>query len=207
MSDRTTLARAAALAAAIAIGVAGLPVGVTRAQEAPSQALEQARSNEDGTSGAGAGSGNMTTGNANRDRNGNGGSVSSAGSAGETGTTESTEPTAAPLPENAEVLAALGVLDEVQANGLTILTGLDIPVEMLPPPPAEAIPAAPVDVNTGGQGGSGETSSVSTEPGTGAAPAGGSTSSASEDGVGSVSNGERKRDRRADGATDTAVGG
>ena len=210
MTKRITWAHASALTAAVAIGAAGFPVGVALAQETPTQALEQARSGEDGTSGAGAGSGNMTTGNAHRDANGNGGSVSSAGSAGESGASGSEAPAAAPLPENAEVLAALGVLDEVQANGLTILTGLEIPVELLPPPPAEPVSSAPVDVNTGGVGGSGETSSVSTEPGMGSAPAGGSISSAAEDGVGSSSNGERKRDRNrdnADGATDTAVGG
>ena len=207
MSHGKRWAHAAALTAAIAIGTAGFPIGMAKSQESPSQTLEQARSGEDGTSGAGAGSGNMTTGNANRDKNGNGGSVSSAGSAGEAGTAENAEPSGAPLPENAEVLAALGVLDEVQANGLTILTGLSVPIDLLPPPPAEPVSAVPPDIETGGQGGSGETSSISTEPGTGAAPAGGSVSSASEDGVGSSSNGERKRNRQSDGATDTAVGG
>ena len=79
-----------------------------------SVALEQARSGEDGTSGAGANSGNTSTGNAERDKNGNGGNAS----AGEGGTTDTTAPEEAPLPENADLLAALGILDVVTAYDL-----------------------------------------------------------------------------------------
>ncbi|MGH2618394.1 MAG: hypothetical protein ACRDJC_24450 [Thermomicrobiales bacterium] len=207
MLSRTHWARAAALTASIAIVSAALPSASVVAQEAPVVALEQARSGEDGTSGAGATSGNLSSGNAERDRNGNGGNAS-AGSAGEAGTAENTEASDADLPENAELLDALGVLDDVTMAGVTVLTGLDIPVELLPPPVEEPVSAAPTDINTGGQGGSGETSSISTEPGTGTAPAGGSISSAAEDGVGATTNDEKTRDRprkNADGGTDTAT--
>ena len=86
MRNRTSWARITALAASLAIITAGLPAGSAFAQETPSVDLEQARSGEDGSSGAGADSGNTSTGNAKRDKNGNGGSTS-AGSAGEGGTT------------------------------------------------------------------------------------------------------------------------
>ncbi|MBA3450548.1 MAG: hypothetical protein H0T18_04985 [Chloroflexia bacterium] len=204
MLSRTRWARAAALTAAVAFAVAALPSEAVLAQQ--EVAWEQARSGEDGNSGAGAGSGTTSSGNAGRDGNGNGGSAS----AGDAGSSESAESTEAPLPDNAELLKALGILDDVTAYGLTVLTGLDIPVELLPPPAEEPVSAVPEDVNTGGQGGTGETSSISTEAGDGAAPAGGSIDSASADGVGSTSTGERKRDRQGnttDGGADTASAG
>lgn len=202
MRNSTSSARITALAASLAIITAGLPAGSAFAQETPSVTLEQARSGEDGSSGAGATVGNASTGNAERDRNGNGGNASVA-SAGEGGATEPVAPEAAPLPENAELLAALGILDDVTAYDLTVLSGLDIPIELLPPP-ADAAPAAASDVNTGGVGASGvtsgdatieeattgETSTISTEPGSGAAPATGSTGTAAEDGVGARDSGE-----------------
>ena len=215
MLHRKSWARVAALTASLAIITAALPAGSTFAQQAPTQDLEQARSGEDGISGSGAGSGNTSTGNARRDNEGNGGNAS-AGSAGEgitdvAGSSEGTGSDDAPLPENAELLEALGVLDDVTTYNLTILTGLDIPIELLPPPPAEPVSTVPDDINTGGEGSSGETapvdtatneitstgetSAISTEPGTGAAPAGGSTGTAAEDGVGSTESGERVRDR------------
>jgi len=208
MRNSTSWARITALAASLTIVTAGLPAGSVLAQQSPSVDLEQARSGEDGTTGAGATSGNTSMGNAKRDKNGNGGS-SSAGSAGEGGTTDSTEPEEAPLPENADLLAALGILDDVEAYDLTILTGLDIPIELLPALPAASAPTAPSDVDTGGAGSSGvtsgdatvdetttgETSTISTEPGSGAAPAGGSTGTAATDGVGATDNGEKVRDR------------
>jgi hypothetical protein len=187
---------------------------IASAQQTPSVALEQARSGEDGTSGAGAASGGLSTGSSKRDKNGNGSnstSTAAAGSAGETGGSGSSD-TSAPAPElppNADVLAALGVLDDAEAYNLAILTGLDIPVELIPAPPADAAPAAPADVNTGGQGGG----SVSTDPGSGSAPAGGSTGTAAEDGSGATDSGEPKKDRphhnktdgtTTDGGTDTA---
>jgi hypothetical protein len=208
MRNRTTWARITALVASLAIILAGLPTGSAFAQDESSVALEQARSGEDGTSGAGAGSGNTSTGNAKRDKDGNGGNAS-AGDAGEGGTTDTADSDEAPLPENAEVLAALGVLDVVEAYDLTILTGLDIPIELLPPPPADSAPAAPSDIDTGGVGPSGvttgeatidetttdETSTISTEPGSGSAPAGGSTGTVAEDGAGATDSGEKPRDR------------
>jgi hypothetical protein len=207
MLSRTHWARSAALTASIAILSAAIPAASVVAQEAPSVALEQARSGEDGSSGAGATSGNLSSGDAERDKDGNGGNAF-AGTAGEAGTAENAEASEAELPENAELLDALGVLDDVTMAGVTVLTGLDIPVELLPPPVEEPAPAAPTDINTGGQGGSGQTSSISTEPGTGSAPAGGSISSAAEDGVGATTNGEKVRDRprkNADEGTDTAT--
>jgi hypothetical protein len=203
---RTACARAVALTTAVAVFAAALPAGSVVAQETPDVALEQARSNEDGTSGAGATSGSMTSGNdsARRDRNGNGGTVS-AGSPGE-GATDTASgggggngggeaSSAPPLPENAEVLAALGILDDVTIYGLDVLSGLDIPIELLPAPPAEPDSSVPDDINTGGQGASGATSNVSTEPGTGAAPSGGSTNTIAADGTNSSSGGEKARDR------------
>jgi hypothetical protein len=232
MRNRTTWARITALAASLAIITAGLPAANTFAQEAPSEALEQARSGEDGTSGAGAGSGNTSTGKAERDKDGNGGNAS-AGDAGEGGTTEPADSEEESLPENAELLEALGILDDVTAYDLTVLTGLDIPIELLPPPPADPVPAAPSDIDTGGEGPSGvtsgegtsgdavtgdaaieevttgETSTISTEPGSGSAPASGSTGTAAEDGAEATDNGETERDRprRTEGGGTEAPGG
>jgi hypothetical protein len=183
-------ARIAALTAGIAIVTTAMP-GAILAQDA-SVALEQARSGEDGTSGAGAGSGNMSTGNAGRDKNGNGGNTSAA-SAGEGGSADDAAASTESLPANAELLDALGVLDDVTMAGIDVLTGLQIPVELLPAPVAEPATTVPVDINTGGQGGSGQSSSISTEAGTGSAPAGGAISSAAEDGEGN--SGDRGRDR------------
>lgn len=167
--------------------------------------------------------GNASTGNAKRDNQGNGGDASVA-SAGEGGTTEAANPDAAPLPENADLLEALGILDVVTAYDLTVLTGLDIPIELLPPPPADAAPAAPSDINTGGVGASGatsgdatieetttdETSTISTEPGSGAAPATGSTGTVAADGIGATDSGEKVRDsprKNDDGSVNEAPGG
>jgi hypothetical protein len=222
MRNSTTWARITALAASLTIITAGLPAGSAFAQQAPA-ALEQARSGEDGTSGSGANSGNTSTGNAERDKDGNGGNAS-AGSAGEGGTTETADAEGAPLPENAELLEALGILDDVTAYDLTVLSGLDIPIELLPPPPADAVPAAPSDINTGGQAPSGvitgdatieevttgETSTISTEPGSGAAPATGSTGTAAADGIGATDSSESGRDRprkNDDGSVNEAPGG
>ena len=223
MRNSTSWARITALAASLAIITAGLAAGSAFAQQAPSATLEQARSGEDGTSGAGANLGDASTGNAERDKHGNGGNASVA-SAGEGGTTEAAAPDAAPLPENAEMLEALGILDVVTAYDLTVLTGLDIPIELLPPPAADAAPAAPSDIDTGGVGSSGvtsgdatieetttgETSTISTEPGSGAAPATGSTGTAAADGIGATDNGEKVRDRprnNDDGSVNEAPGG
>jgi hypothetical protein len=219
MRNRTIWARITALAASLAIIGAGLPAGSAFAQQTPSAALEQARSGEDGSTGAGANSGNSSTGNAERDNHGNGGSAS-AGSAGEGGTTGTGGSQAAPLPENADLLEALGILDVVTAYNLTVLTGLDIPIDLLPPPAADSVPAAPSDINTGGQAPSGvtsgdatitgDTSVISTEPGSGAAPAGGSTGTAAADGIGATDNGEKVRDRprkNDDGSVNEAPGG
>jgi hypothetical protein len=222
MRNSTTWARITALAASLTIITAGLPAGSAFAQQAPA-ALEQARSGEDGTSGSGANSGNTSTGNAERDKDGNGGNAS-AGSAGEGGTTETADAEGAPLPENAELLEALGILDDVTAYDLTVLSGLDIPIELLPPPPADAVPAAPSDINTGGQAPSGvtsgdatisetttsDTSTIATEPGSGAAPATGSTGTAAADGIGATDNSESGRDRprkNDDGSVNEAPGG
>jgi hypothetical protein len=221
MRNRTSRARIIALTASLAIIAAGLPAGSAFAQEAPSEALEQARSGEDGTSGAGATSGNTSTGNARRDKDGNGGNAS-AGSAGEGATTETADSELAPLPSNADLLAALGILDDVTTYDLTVLSGLDIPIEYLPPPPADSVPAAPSDIDTGGVGTSGttsgeaavdetttdETSTISTEPGSGSAPAGGSTGTAAADGVGATDSGgeTQNRPRRNDGATEAPGG-
>jgi hypothetical protein len=221
MLNRTSWTRITALAASLAIITAGLPAGGVFAQEAPTESLEQARSGEDGTSGAGATSGNTSTGNAKRDKDGNGGNAS-AGSAGEGGTTEPTDTEEAPLPDNAEVLEALGILDEVAAYDLTVLSGLDIPIEYLPAPPADPVPAAPSDVDTGGvapsgvtsgdatieEATTGGTSTISTEPGSDSEPAGGSTGTAAADGVGATDSGEKDRDRpRKNDGTTEAPGG
>jgi hypothetical protein len=223
MRNSTAWARITALAASLAVITAGLPAGSAFAQEAPSVALEQARSGEDGTSGSGANSGNTSTGNAERDKNGNGGNASVA-SAGEGGNTDSTAPEEAPLPENADLLAALGILDVVTTYDPTLLSGLDIPIALLPAPPADAAAAAPSDINTGGQAPSGVTtgdatiqevttgdsSTISTEPGAGAAPASGSTGTAAADGIGATDNGEKVRDRprnNDNGSVDEAPGG
>lgn len=192
--------RVAAFTLVAAAAAAALPVGTVFAQESAPVSLEQARSGEDGIAGSGATSGGLTTGNAERDRNGNAGTAS-AGTAGEAGTGETTSEET--LPANADLLAALGILDDVTRYDVDVLANLTIPVELLPPPPAEPVSSVPPDINTGGQG---DSSTVSTEPGSGAAPAGGSVSSASEDGVGSSSNGDRPRRNRDDGTTDTASG-
>jgi hypothetical protein len=202
MRNSTIWARISALAASLALISAGLPAGSAFAQEAPSVALEQARSGEDGTSGSGANSGNTSTGNAERDKDGNGGNAS-AGDAGEGGTTETAGAGGAPLPENAETLEALGILDVVTEYNLTILTDLDIPLALLPPPAAEPV-AAPSDINTGEQEPSGvisgdatisETSTTSAEPASGAAPTTGSTGTAAADGIGATDSGEKNRER------------
>jgi hypothetical protein len=223
MQNSSSWARITALAASLAIITAGLPAGGAFAQQAPSATLEQARSGEDGSSGAGATVGNASAGNAERDKHGNGGNASVA-SAGEGGSTESADPEAAPLPENAELLEALGILDDVTAYDLTVLSGLDIPIELLPIPPADPAPAAPSDIDTGAVGPSGvtsgeatveesttgETSTISTEPGSGAAPASGSTGTAAADGIGATDNGEQDRNRprnNNDGSVDEAPGG
>ena len=220
MRNSTAWARITALAASLAVIMAGLPAGSAFAQQAPSVALEQSSSGQDGTSGSGANSGNTSTGNAERDKNGNGGNAS----AGEGGTTDTTAPEEAPLPENADLLAALGVLDIVAAYDPTLLSGLDIPLALLPPAPADAAPAVPSDINTGGQAPSGVTSgdatiqevttgdasTISTEPGSGAAPASGSTGTAAADGIGATDNGEKVRDRprnNDDGSVNEAPGG
>jgi hypothetical protein len=203
MENRQRWARMAALTAGFAFVAATVAPQAILAQQAP-VALEQARSGEDGTSGAGAGSGNMSSGNAKRDNNGNAGTAT-AGTAGDTGDTENAEAGSESLPENAELLDALGVLDDVTMAGIDVLTGLDIPVELLPVPVEEPVTAVPTDINTGGQGGSGQSSSstISTEPGTGTAPAGGATSSAAEDGEGNSGNRDRPR-KNDDGGTETA---
>ncbi len=222
MRNSTSWARITALTASLVI-TAGLPAGSAIAQEAPSATLEQARSGEDGSSGGGATVGDATTGNAERDRHGNGGTASVA-SAGEGGTTEPANSEAAPLPENAELLEALGVLEVVSAYDLTVLSGLDIPIELLPPPPADPAPAALTDIDTGGQAPSGvtsgeatieeattgETSTISTEPGSGAAPASGSTGTAAADGIGATDSGENGQNRSRnnnDVSVDEAPGG
>jgi hypothetical protein len=219
MRNSTSWARITALTASLAIIMAGLPAGSAFAQQAPPVALEQARSGEDGNSGAGANSGNTSTGNAERDKDGNGGNAS-AGSAGDGGTTETADPEAA-LPENAELLEALGILEVVNAYGLTVLSGMDIPIELLPALPADSAPAAPSDIDAGGVGPSGvtsgdatieevttgETSTISTEPGSGAAPASGSAGTAAADGIGATDNGERVRDQPRDAGVDEAPGG
>ena len=208
MLSKHAWARAAALTGAIAVVTAAFPVAVTVAQEAPSVALEQARRGEDGTSSAGAPSGSLETGSSKRDKNGNGGNAS-AGSAGDvtSGAGSSGSTDSPPLPANAELLSALGILDDVEIYGLDILDGMNIPVELLPPPPAETAPSAPADINTGGQSSDG--ANVSTNPGDGSAPAGGSTTSSAADGAGSSSNGEKTHDRprkNADSGTNTDGG-
>jgi hypothetical protein len=205
MENRQRWARTAALTAGFAFVAATVAPQAILAQQAP-VALEQARSGEDGTSGAGAGSGNMSSGNADRDNNGNAGTAT-AGTAGDSENSGNGEAGSESLPENAELLDALGVLDDVTMAGIDVLTGLDIPVELLPVPVEEPVTAVPTDINTGGQGGSGQSSSstISTEPGTGTAPASGATSSAAEDGEGN--SGDRNRDRprnNDDGGTETA---
>jgi hypothetical protein len=222
MRNSTAWARITALAASLAIITAGLPAGSAFAQQEPSVALEQARSGEDGNSGAGSNSGNTSSGNAERDKDGNGGNAS-AGDAGEGGTTETADPEAA-LPENAELLEALGILEVVNAYNLTVLSGMDIPIELLPALPADSATAAPSDIDTGAVGASGvtsgdaaieevttgETSTISTEPGSGAAPASGSTGTAAADGIGATDSGEKPRDRsRSDDnvSVDEAPGG
>lgn len=199
MLSKHALARAAALTGALTLLGASLPLDVAMAQETPSVALEQARRGEDGSSSAGAGAGNMASGKAGRDKNGNGKSAN-AGSAGEVATADGSAGSgaapeeAAPLPENAELLARLGILDDVTTYGVDVLSDMDIPVELLPEPAPESSAAtAPTDVNTGGQGTSG-------------APAGGSTSAASEDG-GKKRDRPRKDKAAADGSTSGSTDG
>ncbi len=212
MLSKTAWARAVALSSAIAILTAAIPAGSALAQETPSVALEQARRGEDGVSGAGAASGNMESGSAKRDNNGNAKSAT-AGGAGETATATGSEEgsggggeEAPPLPENADLLSALGILDDVTIYGVDVLSDMDIPVELIPAPVESSAPAAPTDVNTGGQGGDG--ANISTDPGSGSAPAGGSTSSAAEDGAGASETG-KKRDKAAKdaGSADSTNGG
>jgi hypothetical protein len=200
MLNTSRLVRAATLCGALALVGASLSLDVVLAQETPSVALEQARKGEDGSSDAGAGSGNMSSGTAKRDSNGNGGNASAGGSGevatadGSSGTgTAPAEGEAAPLPENAELLDRLGILDDVTTYGVDVLVGMDIPVELLPElEPEVATTTAPADVNTGGEGTSG-------------APAGGSTSAASEDGGEKVRDRPRKDDAAATGSTDEAA--
>lgn len=214
MMSKTAWVRAAALTGAIAMITSFVPAEMAFAQQNPTVALEQARKGEDGSSNAGAGSGSMESGKAGRDKDGNGGSAS-AGGAGETATADgsngSSGEKAAPLPENAELLDALGILDDVTTYGVDVLVGMDIPVELLPETVAETTaPTAPLDVNTGGQAGSGEAA------GGGSAPAGGSTSTAAEDGATEKPARERKSKEGADdsasttssdGGTDTSTSG
>lgn len=194
MLSKRALARAAALTGALTLFGASLPLDAALAQQTPSAALEQARKGEDGSSNAGAGSGNMSSGTAGRDKNGNGGSAN-AGSAGEVATADGSSGTGsapaegAPLPENAELLDRLGILDDVTTYGVDVLVGMDIPVELLPEPePVATTSTAPADVNTGGQGSSG-------------APAGGDASTAAEDGSGQKKDRPRKDKTATDGST------
>jgi hypothetical protein len=237
MLSKTAWARAVALSSAIAILTAAIPAGAALAQETPSVALEQARRGEDGVSGAGAASGNMESGSAKRDKNGNAKSAT-AGGAGETATATGSEEgssgggeEAPPLPANADLLSALGILDDVTIYGVDVLSDMDIPVELIPAPVETSAPAAPTDVNTGGQGADGanissepasgsapadvntggqssDSANISTEPGSSAGPAGGSTSSAAEDGAGASETG-KKRDKAAKdaGAANNTNGG
>lgn len=199
MLNKTAWARAAALSGAIAMMISVVPAELAFAQQSPSVALEQARKGEDGSTNAGAGSGSMESGKSGRDKDGNGGSANAGGS-GETATADGsngggTGEKAAPLPENAELLDALGILDDVTTYGVDVLVGMDIPVELLPETVAETTaPTAPLDVNTGGQAGSGEAA------GGGSAPAGGSTSTAAEDG----SEKPARERKNKDGADDSA---
>jgi hypothetical protein len=203
MLSKKALVRAAALTGALALMGTALPLEAALAQQAPSVALEQARKGEDGSSNAGAGSGNMSSGTASRDKNGNGGNAN-AGSAGEVATADGSsgsgaapaEGEAAPLPENAELLDRLGILDDVTTYGIDVLVGMDIPVELLPEQePAATTSTAPADVNTGGQGTSG-------------APAGGSTSAATEDGTGEKTRDRPRKDKAAaDGSTEGSTEG
>ena len=79
-------------------------------------------------------------------------------------TTESADSGEEALPENAEVLEALGVLEEVTTYDLDVLNGLDIPITLLPPPAAEPVSTVPDDINTGGVGASGETAPLIRRP-------------------------------------------
>ncbi|HEX2282977.1 MAG TPA: hypothetical protein VHG52_14560, partial [Thermomicrobiales bacterium] len=102
--------------------------------------------------------------------------------------------------------AALGILEVVAAYNLSVLDDSDIAIELLPPPAAEPVAEAPSDINTGGEAPSavttgdatieeattGETSTISMEPGSGAAPATGSTGAAAPDGIGATNNGDNQ---------------
>lgn len=215
MIDKSAWAKAITVGTAFTLVSLSLPVAAVNAQESPSVALEQARRGEDGVSGAGATSGNLESGSSKRDKDGNGGTASAGGSGevstGNTSTDGAAEGASseAPPPANADLLSALGILDDVTTYGIDVLADSDIPLELLPAPTENSTPSAPSDVNTGGQGSSG--GGVSTDPGTGAAPAdsgsggtasegapaGGSTASAAEDGT--ANNGGKKRDKAAEG--------
>jgi hypothetical protein len=223
MSSKSTWAKAITVGTAFTLGSLSLPIAAVNAQESPSVALEQARRGEDGVSGAGATSGNLESGSAKRDKDGNGGTASAGGSGevatGNTstdGAVEDSSSDAPPPPANADLLSALGILDDVTIYGIDVLSDSDIPLALLPVPTENSSPSAPSDVNTGGQGSSGE--AISTDPGAGSAPAdagsgdapaGGSTASAAEDGT--ANSGGKKKDKAVDGTnggteTSTAAG-
>ena len=48
------------------------------------------------------------------------------------------------------MLEALGILEVVAAYDLTVLEDSDIAITLLPPPPADPVPEAPSDIDTGG---------------------------------------------------------
>lgn len=232
MISKSAWAKAMMAGTAFTLASLSLPVAAVNAQEAPSVALEQARRGEDGVSGAGATSGNLESGSSKRDKDGNGGTASAGGSGevatGNTststdGASEEASGDAPPPPANADLLSALGILDDVTTYGIDVLSDSDIPLELLPAPTENSSPSAPADVNTGGQGSSGE--AISTDPGAGSAPAdagagsapadtasegapaGGSTASAAEDGT-ENSGGKKKdkADKAAEGASGTDGG-
>lgn len=220
MISKSAWAKAMMAGTAFTLASLSLPVAAVNAQEAPVVALEQARRGEDGVSGAGATSGNLESGSAKRDKDGNGGTASAGGSGevatGNTstatdGASEESSGDAPPLPANADLLSALGILDDVTTYGIDVLSDSDIPLELLPAPTENSSPSAPADVNTGGQGSSGE--AISTDPGAGSAPAdagaegapaGGSTASAAEDGT--ANSGGKKKDKAAAGEGGTNGG-
>ncbi len=213
MISKSAWAKAITVGTAFTLVSLSLPVTAVNAQESPSVALEQARRGEDGVSGAGATSGNLESGSSKRDKDGNGGTASAGGSGevatGNTSTdgasaSDGSSADAPPPPANADLLSALGILDDVTTYGIDVLSDSDIPLELLPAPTENTSPSAPADVNTGGQGSSGE--AISTDPGAGSAPAdagsggapaGGSTASAAEDGT--ANSGGKKKDKAAEG--------
>lgn len=214
MISKSAWAKAITVGTAFTLVSLSLPVAAVNAQESPSVALEQARRGEDGVSGAGATSGNLESGSSKRDKDGNGGTASAGGSGevaiGNTstdGAANGSSSDAPPPPANADLLSALGILDDVTTYGIDVLSDSDIPLELLPAPTENSSPSAPADVNTGGQGSSG--GGISTDPGAGSAPAdagsggapaGGSTASAAEDGT--ANSGGKKKDK-----ADKAAGG